>query len=326
MSHNYIMAKNKNTETTLLIKKHNALTDGYLTESSKSVLVDKLINVLYWKYEECGEEFTLAMAQLRKLLGLKSIKDDSRIYSAIKVLQLPMQLRDFTYKNKQVIWISAPFLNRALIWKSSKNMIDFRLDDMMVEAFKQKAGYTPLKIDTCNQFKTKYGLKLYEMFMRYYNLPNKEGKGVGTIAKSLTELNNMFGTTYRTKSEILRGIERGIKEIEKITFELVTCFFDENKQKFIFSWHQQSKYPKLRIPFNRINELINWYIQKNQSIKMQSIPRYKQSLKSKIINDTFLELDAYYRGLMLHRYNLNPDDYVNDGNYIDFKVQKSSLS
>jgi len=320
------MAQNKNTKTTLLIKKHNALTDGYLTQPSKAVLVDKLINVLYWQYEECGEKFTLAMAQLRKLLGLKSIKDDTRIYSAINVLQQPMQLRDFTYKNKQVYWISAPFLNRAIIWKSSKNMIDFRLDDMMIEAFKQKAGYTPLKIDICNQFKTKYGLKLYEMFMRYYNLPNKEGKGVGTVAKSLTELNNMFGTTYKTKSEILRGIERGLKEIQKISFELVTCFFDEKKQKFIFSWYQQSKYPKLRIPFNRINELINWYIQKNPSIKMQSIPRYKQSLKNKIIDDTFLELDAYYRGLMIHRYDLNPDDYINDGNYTDFKLQKSSLS
>ena len=308
------------------IKKHNALTDGYLNQASKAVLPDKLINVLYWKYEECGEEFTLAMAQLRKLLGLKSIKDDTRIYAAVKVLQHPIQLRDFTYKNKQVDWISAPFLNRAVIWKTSKNMIDFRLDDMMVEALKQKAGYTPLKIDICNQFKTKYGLKLYEMIMRYYSLPNKEGKGVGTVSKSLTELNNMFGTTYKTRSEILRGITRGLKETEKITHELVTCFFDEKKQKFIFSWYQQSKYPKLRIPFNRIDELINWYIQKNKSIKMQSVPRYKHSLKSKIIDDTFLELDSYYRGLMIHRYDLNPDDYLNDGNYTDFKLQQSYLS
>ena len=314
------MSLHKDLNISPIIKKHNALTDGYLTQPSKAVLIDKLINVLYWEYEECGEEFTLAVAQLRKLLGLKSIKDDTRIYSAIKILQCPMQLRNFTYKNKQVDWISAPFLNRAVIWKTSKNMIDFRLDDMMIEAFKQKAGYTPLKIDICNQFKTKYGLKLYEMYIRYYNLPNKEGKGVGTVAKSFTELNNMMGTNYKNKSEIFRGINRGLAEISKITQEIVNCFYDEKKQKFIFSWHQQSKYPKLRIPFNRIDELIDWYIQKNQSIKMQSIPRYKQSLKSKIINDTFLELDAYYRGLMIHRYDLNPDDYVNDGNYADFKL------
>lgn len=319
------MSINKNLTNTISIKKHNALTDGYIPQVGNAVLPDKLINVLYWKYEECGVKFTMPASHLRTLLGLKSIKDDSRILTAIERLQQPIQIRDFSYKNKQIDWISAPFLHRAIIWSNSKKMIDFELDDIMIEAFKQKSGYTPLKIHICNQFKTKYGLKLYEMYMRYYSLPNKEGKGVGTIGKSLSELNAMLGTNYKTKSEIFRGIERGLKEIKKITDELLTCFFDEKKQKFIFSWHQKSKYPKLRIPFNRIEELIDWYLLKNKSIKMQSIPRYKQSLKDKIINDTFLELDAYYCGLMIHRYALDPNNYINDGSYIDFKLKQYPL-
>jgi len=78
-------------------------------------------------------------------------------------------------------------------------------------------GYTPLDLEICNKFKTKYGLKIYEMYKRYYSLPNREGKGVGKIAKSIDELNQMLGTDYKTPSEMKRGLNRGIKEIEKIT-------------------------------------------------------------------------------------------------------------
>jgi len=312
------MIVHKKFKTQLKINKNNVLTDGYIPHARKAVLPDKLINVLYWKYEENGNKFTISMTELRKLLNLKSIKDDERIYTAIATLQTPLQIKNFSYKGKDVEWISAPFLSRAVRWTKTKKMLEIEIDDMMLEALKQKAGYTPLSIIVCNQFKTKYGLKIYEMFMRYYNLPNKKGKGIGTISKSLNQLNEMFGTSYKTQSEIKRGIDRGLSEIQKITEESISCFYDMQENKFVFSWNQKSKYPKLRIPFKRIDELIDWYISKSKNLIIKSLPRYKQALRTKITEDIFDDLDNYYRGLMQHRYNLDPDQYVVDGKYIDF--------
>ena len=43
----------------LKIKKHNALTDGYIPHIGKAILPDKLINALYWLYENHGHEFSV---------------------------------------------------------------------------------------------------------------------------------------------------------------------------------------------------------------------------------------------------------------------------
>jgi hypothetical protein len=236
-------------------------------------------------------------------------------------LQAPLQVKNFSYKGKNVEWISAPFLSRAVRWTDSKKMLEIQIDNMMVEALQQKGGYTPLDINTCNKFKTKYGLKLYEMIMRYYQLPNKIGKDVGTISKSITQLNDMFGSNFKTKSELKRGIDRGLIEIQKITEEPITCYFNILEKKFVFGWYKKSKYPKLRIPVTRIDELTDWYLSKNPNLTIKSIPKYRQSLRNSIIDDAFNELDAYYKGMMQHKYNLNPNQYIVDGKYIDFKAK-----
>lgn len=306
------------------IKKHNSLTDGYLPWSGKAVLPDKLVNALYWKYEEKGVDFTMTVPELRELLGLKSTKDDKRIFDAISALQTPIQIRDFTYKGRGVKWMSAPFLSRSIMWYDGQNNFHFKLDDMIIEGLKQKAGYTPLELSVCNSFKTKYGLKLYELFVRYYHLPNREGKGVGAISKEIDDLNLLFGTTYTQPSEVKRGIDRGIKEIEKITGEVVTCFFDKPNRQFVFSWHQKPRYPNLRIPFKRIDELIDWYLQHNQEkLTIKSIPRYRQSLKTKIIEDKFADLDSLYCGMLKYKYDILAPE-IENGVYKDFNksIQK----
>jgi len=302
-------------------KKNNALTDGYIPNTGKFVLPDKLVNTLFWKFEQEGDSFTLSMSELRKLLGLKSTKDDIRIIEAIKLLQTPIVIRDFTFKGKGVEWTSAPFLSRATKWKDGQKYIHIKLDDMIIEGIKQKYGYTPLELTLCNSFKSKYGLKLYEMFVRYYYLPNREGIGVGIISKDIEELNRTFDSSYKQPSELLRGIKRGLKEIKKITDEEVTCFYNKHEKKFIFGWEQASRYPNLRIPYTRIDELIEWYLQHNiEKLKIKSIEKYKQTLKSKIINDEFIDLDSWYRGLMQHKYHLNYKEFYDYGKYKDFKT------
>ena len=302
-------------------KKHNALTDGYIPNTGKAVLPDKLINTLFWKFEQEGESFIVSMSELRSLLGLKSTKDDLRIIESIKLLQAPIVLRDFTFQGEEIEWTSGPFLSRATKWKDGQKFIKIKLDEVIIAGIKQKYGYTPLELTVCNQFKTKYGLKLYEMFMRYYYLPNKEGKGVGTVTKSMEELNQTFDVHYKQPSELMRGIKRGLNEISKIAKEEVTCFYNKHEQKFVFGWEQLSKYPDLRIPFNRIDELIEWYLNHNRNkLKIHSIEKYKQSLKNKILADAFEDLDTWYRGLMQHKYKLNYQDYYEYGKYNDFKI------
>ena len=305
----------------LIIKKNNTLTDGYIPNSGKAILPDKLINALYWKLEQEGTEFKMTMVELRSLLGLKHGKDDERIYKAIAILQLPIQIRNFTFNGEDISWLSAPFLQRALQRKENQNFIDIVLDDMMVEALKQKNGYTAMDIEVCNRFKTKYGLKIYEMYLRYYRLPNREGKEVGIVKKNIDNLNRMLGTSYKTQSEMKRGVDRGIKEIEKITNEVISCFYHKAEKKFIFGWHQKEKYPKLRIPYARIDEFIEWYLIHHKELKINSILKYKSGLKKKILNDTFDDFDTFYRGMIQWKYTLNPDDFfdIRSGKYRDFQ-------
>jgi len=302
------------------INKHNTLTDGYIPKTGKAILPDKLLNSLYWKFEEKGNDFILSMTEIRDILGLKSIKDDYRIWDAIRMLQEPLQIRDFTFKGKGVKRVSASFLSEVVEWKENKKYLNFKVSEIIIEALKQKAGYTPIELNICNQFKTKYGLKLYEMYLRYYSLPNREGKGVGKISKELNELNNIFSTTYKAPSDMKRGLDRGINEIEKITGELISCFYHKAEKKFIFGWHQKEKYPNLRIPYKRVDEFIDWYLEHKKELKIKSVLKYKVGLKKKILEDEFDDLDTFYRGMMKWKYDLNPSDFfdIRSGTYRDF--------
>jgi len=270
------------------------------------------------------------MSELRSLLGLKNSKDDARIYSALHQLAIPMQVRNFRHKEKDIIWALVSFIHEATRRKESQNYINIKISEQMLSVLEQKQGYTILDIKTCNKFKTKYGLKLYEMYLRYYHLPNKEGRGVGKIAKSLDELNSMFGTNYKHPSKLLNmnltnvktvaPVNRGINEIEKITGELISCFYNKLEKKFIFGWHQKEKYPKLRIPYERIDEFIEWYLIHHKELKINSILKYKSGLKKKILEDRFDDLDTLYKGMLKWKYDLNPSDFfdIESGRYRNF--------
>jgi len=57
------------------IKKHNTLTDGYIPVTlNNAVLPDKLINALYWKFEENG-----ANGERFKVMHLKVVDKKVRV-------------------------------------------------------------------------------------------------------------------------------------------------------------------------------------------------------------------------------------------------------
>ena len=312
------------------IKKHNSLTDGYIPKSSKQVLPDKLLNALYYKYEREGNRFVMSLQELKQLLGLKSDGNIERIYEAIGILRHPVAVKDFTYKGKKAKWANISFLKEAVRWVEKENYIEFEISDMMIEVLKQKVGYTELDLNICSQFKTKYGLKIYEMYKRYSKMDERESDmNIGLVKKDLDELNNKFGTNYKSPSGMLRGIQRGLKEIERITGEKIECFYDKQEKFFVFFWQKKPEYPKLRIPYKRVDELVEWYLKHRESeLELEDIDRYKQKLKDAILNDEFEGLDTLYRGMLAYKYNiLDVEKYYDPytKKYRDFESKKLSL-
>ncbi len=311
---------NKSLLSNIIVKKHNALTDGYIPKKGREILPDKLINALVWKYEQEGNNFAVSKTDLREMLGLKSSKDDERIWSALATLATPIQVRDFTFQGREVKRAAVSFLINPKEYKDAEGTIELTVSEEMIEVLKQKVGYTPIELEASNSFRTKYALKLYELYKRYYSLPNKKGEGVGTIAKTLNELNNIFGTNFKHVSDMMKGINRGLKEIEKNTFVLMTCFYDKRQKAFVFGWKQHDQYPNLRIPFSRIDEFIEWYISKNSPV-IKNEAKYKASLRDKVINDEFGDLDTIWRGMLQWKYGLTHEQ-IRSIEYYNRKTNK----
>ena len=244
----------------ILIKKNNTLTDGNIPD--RLVLSNKLVNALYSQYELYGEKFSIKMPDLLRLLGLNPTSGSNKVKlkQAIKTLQQPIELRDFEYKGNGIEWLSAPFLNRAIITKAKTNEITFMLDDMLIQALKQKKHYTEIDLTVSNKFKTKYGIVIWEMYLRYKNQPRAGvPKEITYQTFSIEELNKKFGSNYKTKSEIKRCIDRGLKEIKKITDKDIAVKWQNDLKEFGFFWKKEIPKPKFKTDRH---EFIN-HIRKN---------------------------------------------------------------
>ena len=299
------------------IRKHNSLTDGS-TPTTHQVLPDRLINALYYKYEREGPIFELTIQELKYLLGLEKERDNRRIYKAIAALQHPIQIRDFRYGEREVAWFSAPFLARAIRYKN-KNQIEFTIDPLIIEALHQKAGYTPLDLDVCNSFKSKYGLKLYELYKRYYDLPHKErevdSKEVGVIKRRLRELNALFGSNFKYPSQMARAIERGAQEVLKVTGVRIHSFYNRQEELFILTWERRKVDTRDNldnlddqsvIPINQIEPFIEWYRSNVIDESIEYDGAYKEKLRRRILDGKFFNLIEFYR-FYLQEMGYDPD-------------------
>lgn len=226
----------------LLIHKNNALTDGNIPD--RKVIANKLVNALYFKYEKEGANFKIAINDLAKLLGMSSNsgKTKDMITDGLKILQQPIELRNFEYKGRGIKWYSSPFLQEAKIYTDDKNYIEIKLSDTLIEGLKQKKHYTTIDLSVSNQFKTKYGIVIYEMYLRYKNAKREEVPLEATYQMfSLEELNKKFGTNYKYNSDIMKCIKRGLKEIDDITGTKITVKWQENFDKFGFFWKREKE-------------------------------------------------------------------------------------
>ena len=236
------MSKGTNMIINQIIHKNNILTDGKLPDSA--VLTQKLVNVLYFNYETQGAEFTIHLKDLCKQLDISNqTRNHLRVKDSLRILKQPIELRNFNDKQgRKLKWYLGSFLDKAKLFEDTMDYVTIRLDEDLIEGMKQHKHYTRIDIETSNKFKTKYGIVIWEIYLRY---KNAKRDGVPTEVTyqdfSLDELNGKFGTDYKYISQMERSIKRGLQEIQKITDKDIAVNWIDTDKKFRFMWEREKE-------------------------------------------------------------------------------------
>ncbi len=227
-----------------IIKKNNILTDGNLPD--RAVLTQKLVNVLYANYEQKGEEFTMQISDLCHQLQISnSSKNHLRVSESLKILKQPIEVRNFEYQGRGIKWHLSSFLQSATVENANRDFVKIKLDEMLIAGMQQYNKYTQIEIETSNKFKSKYGIVIWEMFLRYQYAKRDKMPIVETVEGdkkytyqdfSLEDLNKKFGTKFLHNSKMQEGINRGLKEIENITKQKILCKWQKIDKCFRLFW------------------------------------------------------------------------------------------
>lgn len=225
-----------------IINKNNIITDSKLPDSA--VLTQKLVNVLYANYENLGAEFTIHLKDLCHQLNITNqTRNHDRIKDSLKILKQPIELRNFNdKKGRKLKWYLGSFLDKAKLFEDSMDYVTIKLDEDLIEGMKQHQKYTKIDIETSNKFKTKYGIVIWEMYLRYKNAKRDEVPIDVTYQMfSLEDLNGKFGTNYKYNSDIIKCINRGLKEIDDITGIKIAVKWQKDFNKFGFFWKREKE-------------------------------------------------------------------------------------
>lgn len=295
-----------------VLKKNNSITDA--KNGFFSLRAMKLADILLQTYNKTEtNEFTIELKKIRKFLGMQNNQNYvEEIKYLLKELKMPFELRDYvSVKGEMVQWSIVSFLNEAKIIKNSQHLINISISESFIKYLTDKAGYTPIDLNLSNRFKSKYGYKIYELHRRYLTLPNRHYSDVGYIEMTIDDLNFKFGTNHIHSSKMLEGIKRGITEIKKITDIELFCFYDNNKNKFVFSWEKPKiallENTNMIIPEELINEVVDWIcLHKKGPIDNQD--RYKGTLIRLIKKNELDELEDFYRGMLIYKYKMTLEE------------------
>ena len=316
------------------LRKNNAITDAKNGELSLGAM--KSLDVILQVYQEKKEKkMQLELSYLRKKLALQNNNDYvDRIKTYLLELKLPFELRDFNdlKSGKRISWALTSFLHDVKSFKDTQHLVEINISENFIDYMLEKAGYTNIDLSLSQKFKTKYGYKIYEMYLRYYSMPNRIDKHLGTIKKDIFELNDKFGTKHQHASKMLEGINRGLKEIIALVGEEIYCSYERSQKEFVFSWrkHLSKIELKCKVPTGRIDEFIEWIVT-HSKIKIENIDFYKQKVKKLLLNDEFEDWESRYRGMMNIKYGYSSAEIdsfkLQSGRYKDFykKKEQSTL-
>ena len=330
MSKQLAKAKAKHFE---YLRKNNAVTDAKNGELSLGAM--KSLDAILHVYQETKEtKIHLELSYLRKKLGLEKNNDYvDRIKTYLLELKLPFELRDFREHKtgKEISFALTSFLNDIKSYKDTQHVLEINISENFVDYMIEKSGYTEIDLTLSKKFKTKYGYKIYEMYLRYYGKPTKMGHDVGNINKTMLELNDKFGTNHKYVSKMLEGINRGIKEIEDLTGEQIFCFYEKSIKKFIFSWAKVliKSESLCIIPSSRVDETVEWIIY-HINYQINDLEKYKRKIKNLILSNDYDELEEKYRGMLMHKYGYSSgqinDFKSNEGKYKNFSKKEIQSS
>lgn len=312
------------------LRKNNAITDAKNGELSLGAM--KALDVILQKYQDTQEtKMQLELSYLRNKLGLqKNNAYVERIKTYLIELKLPFELRDFNDVDtgKKVSWALTSFLNDVKSYKESQHLVEINISQNFINYMVEKAGYTNINLSLSKKFKTKYGYKIYEMYLRYHSMPNKIDNSLGIIKKTLDEMNDKFGTTHKHASKMLEGIQRGISEINELLGHEVYCYYMKPEKTFVFSWDktdQQLTQIECFIPLQRVEELVDWIMIHNDK-EINNEAAYRSKIKKLILENEYTEWEAKYRGMMMYKYGYTSQEIdahkMESGKYKNFSREK----
>lgn len=312
------------------LKKYNHIIDSRKPRDM-TLLARNLMNVfLYIRQKQGTNEFQVPIPELKDYLKLNTKDYKNRIEKAIFELSVPIELRDFTYKGKDISYISSALLIEPTIYKDNINYVDIKISDKFVSAIEEKIGYTILDFMKLAECTTKFGHEIAQMLLRYKNLPNRINDGFVRITKSIEELNDMFGTDYKYVSDMTRKLNAGYKDIQDTIKIEYFYTYDDVERVFIFTWEKEVK--KLTndicmFPKTRLKELAEWiyeHYEAKTGNKVDDKGKFITTCIKKLKENSWQDAEKSYCGMLQHKYGLLPEMYfdIETKKYIDFKDKK----
>ena len=271
------------------IKKSNVVTDGIVPD--RAVLTEKVLNVIYENFQSKGKSFKITFAELFKQLNISNqTENKKRIKESLLILSQSLELKNFTHRDgRKVEWFVGSFL-KAIVFKDTRDYININIDEDTLYAIEQLKQYTMIDINISNKFRTKYGIVIWQMYLRYKN-QNRSGVPENWTYQtfSLEDLNKKFGTNYKHNSQMQRSIERGLKEIKKIINKDIQVNFQKDIKKFGFFWEKEKQIPKhLKSEKNFIAYIREKYIANPQENTFPTIHTNDDGEQIKVTNKGLL--------------------------------------
>lgn len=309
------------------LRKNNAVTDAKNGDLSLAAM--KTLDILLHIWQETGEtQLTIEISSLRARLGLQNNNDYvERIKLYLLELKLPFELRDFKDRRtgRMKSFSLTSFLSGDInSFKTSQHIIELEISSSFIDFMIDRAGFTEIDLVVSGELKTKYAYKIYEMYLRYYGRPTHYGADVGHINIDMDDLNEKFGTNHKHPSQMLRGIGRGMSEIEKELGILISCFYHKPQKQFVFSWDKSSpkKTSLCIIPYSRVPELTDWIIA-HTKYKIDNLYAYKSKISGLLREGKYAEAESMYRGMLQHKYGFTKEaidqmQNLSDGKYQNF--------
>lgn len=259
----------------LITNKSNSLVEAKTGEIR--LFDDKMINVIYYLIEKTNSDdeknLKLNLMVVKRLLNLKTNNYIELILQSLERLDnKKISLRNVNYKGRDIEWIRSSVIKEMILYSDSRSNLEIEVSRVLIEGLKQKSNFTPLDLNICNRFKTKYGLKLYELFKRYenfatnYHLLMKENESCFLI--STNDATERFGNNFSYPSKWKEAFKRGLSEIKQITNIQINMFYIKQEKVFIFFWTRTDtnlnfQIFKKQIRKNHVNQVIVTFTKKD---------------------------------------------------------------